>query len=284
MALSLPAHLTISIQRRAAIVAAEADAERRLRAVLMTISWCVTGLGTRYLTFADYELVRSAVTTFVTTAVLAFARQLCEAAREEDYPIDHILGAVDARIAAVAQYAYRELDEEKVSKAWWNNGWGTRDAWGFKLDTEKRLKGSDDWRDFLSALGLVAHELAKRDHRQTTDAAAPARVRSDTQASDATTGDDDVPADRDRLPSLEQSSLADPVAETLAIEQKRQRRQAFVMPLLKLKRLSRLALATRAGVNPSVVYGYLAGESNPTALNHQAIAGALDVDDNDLPQ
>jgi hypothetical protein len=61
-------------------------------------------------------------------------------------------------------------------------------------------------------------------------------------------------------------------------------RKAFVLPLLEEKGMSRSKWATVAGVDPSVVYDYLAGESDPRPDNRKALAEALGFKATDLPE
>jgi ribosome-binding protein aMBF1 (putative translation factor) len=60
-------------------------------------------------------------------------------------------------------------------------------------------------------------------------------------------------------------------------------RKAFVEPLLKKKGMTRSKLATKAGVDPSVVYDYLAGKSSPRPDNRNAIAEVLGIEESHLP-
>lgn len=61
-------------------------------------------------------------------------------------------------------------------------------------------------------------------------------------------------------------------------------RQAFIDPILAKKGLTRSKWASRAGVDPSVVYGYMDGTSSPRADTRKALADVLGVEASDLPQ
>jgi hypothetical protein len=62
------------------------------------------------------------------------------------------------------------------------------------------------------------------------------------------------------------------------------KRQAFIMPILKQKRWSRGKWATKAAVGKNCVYEYLNGRRNPGDENRQAMAEALDLGEDQLPQ
>ncbi|HYL74712.1 MAG TPA: helix-turn-helix transcriptional regulator [Bryobacteraceae bacterium] len=61
-------------------------------------------------------------------------------------------------------------------------------------------------------------------------------------------------------------------------------RQAYILPLLQQKGMSKSKWATVAGVDPSVVYDYLAGESDPRPDNRKALAETLGLKPSDLPE
>jgi hypothetical protein len=60
-------------------------------------------------------------------------------------------------------------------------------------------------------------------------------------------------------------------------------RQSVVMPILTLKRWSRGKWVTEAGVGKNCVYDYLAGKRNPGYVNRKAMADALGLRVEDLP-
>lgn len=66
-------------------------------------------------------------------------------------------------------------------------------------------------------------------------------------------------------------------------EDVRARRQAYVLPKLADKGMSKSKWAAKAGVDPSVVYDYLAGESSPRPDSRKALAEVLEVESSDLP-
>jgi hypothetical protein len=61
-------------------------------------------------------------------------------------------------------------------------------------------------------------------------------------------------------------------------------RESFVLPVLQEKGMSPSKWATRAGVDPSVVYDYLSGHSTPRPDSRKALAEAIDVKIADLPE
>lgn len=61
-------------------------------------------------------------------------------------------------------------------------------------------------------------------------------------------------------------------------------RACFVAPILRSKGMSRCKWASKAGVDPSVVYDYLKGISNPRPENRNALAEAIGVQESDLPE
>jgi hypothetical protein len=70
-----------------------------------------------------------------------------------------------------------------------------------------------------------------------------------------------------------------------AVAERAAKRQAAVMPILKSKRWKRGRLVTESGVGKATVYGYLDGtRSRIDAANHKAMAEALEVADDQLPQ
>ena len=62
------------------------------------------------------------------------------------------------------------------------------------------------------------------------------------------------------------------------------KRQSVVMPILKQKRWSRGKLVTEAGIGKNSVYEYLDGKRNPTYDNRKAMADALGLTEEQLPQ
>jgi hypothetical protein len=61
-------------------------------------------------------------------------------------------------------------------------------------------------------------------------------------------------------------------------------RAAKINPLLKKLGFSRLRWAERAGVNPSVAYGYMDGESMPRNENRKALAEAINCPLDEFPE
>lgn len=61
------------------------------------------------------------------------------------------------------------------------------------------------------------------------------------------------------------------------------RRRMVLEPLLKSRGLSVPSWAEKAGVSQAVAYDYLSGKSDPRPANRKALAGALDLDPEDLP-
>ncbi len=60
-------------------------------------------------------------------------------------------------------------------------------------------------------------------------------------------------------------------------------REAFVVPLLKKKGMSKSKWAAKAGVDPAVVYDYLAVDQPPRPDSRLVLAEALGVDESELP-
>ena len=56
------------------------------------------------------------------------------------------------------------------------------------------------------------------------------------------------------------------------------------MPILKQKRWSRGKLVTEAGIGKNSVYEYLDGKRNPAYDNRKAMADALGLTEDQLPQ
>jgi len=61
-------------------------------------------------------------------------------------------------------------------------------------------------------------------------------------------------------------------------------RQGYLLPLLKDKGMSQSKWASEAGVDPSVVYDYLAGKSTPRADSRKVLAEVLSLKSSDLPE
>jgi hypothetical protein len=62
-----------------------------------------------------------------------------------------------------------------------------------------------------------------------------------------------------------------------------ERRRAAIEPLLKANGFSQAKWANIAGVDTSVVYDYMSGSSQPRPESRNALAGALDLKEPDLP-
>lgn len=78
------------------------------------------------------------------------------------------------------------------------------------------------------------------------------------------------------------SAAANAPSESL-VERRAATRSAFVTPILKKKGMTPSRLATKAGVDPSVVYDYLSGKSNPRPDNRNLLAEVLGIDESKLP-
>jgi hypothetical protein len=92
---------------------------------------------------------------------------------------------------------------------------------------------------------------------------------------------DDTVADKFEIPSNAQevhSSASSSLAERAAT------RRSVVMPILKQKRWSRGKLVTESGVGKNCVYEYLDGKRNPGTENRQAMADALGLKLEELPE
>ena len=61
-------------------------------------------------------------------------------------------------------------------------------------------------------------------------------------------------------------------------------REAVVLPILRAKGMTRSRWATNAGVDPSVVYDYLKGVSNPRPESRNALAEVLGLRESELPK
>jgi hypothetical protein len=75
-------------------------------------------------------------------------------------------------------------------------------------------------------------------------------------------------------------------AETQTVTQLvvKQSRRQFIEPLLSKKGLSPSKWASRAGVDPSVVYDYLNDTSDPRPDSRKALAGVLGLEPSELPE
>jgi hypothetical protein len=67
-------------------------------------------------------------------------------------------------------------------------------------------------------------------------------------------------------------------------ERRSENRKAVIMPLLDEREMTRSQWATKAGVDPSVVYDYIEGKSNPRPHNRKALADALGINLQQLPR
>jgi hypothetical protein len=63
-----------------------------------------------------------------------------------------------------------------------------------------------------------------------------------------------------------------------------QTREAFVLPRLQKLGMSKNKWATKAGVDPSTVYDYLSGKSNPRPEARKVLAEVLEIEIADLPE
>ncbi len=69
-----------------------------------------------------------------------------------------------------------------------------------------------------------------------------------------------------------------------ALSQAAEKRRAFVQPRLEALGFTASSWADRAGVDASVAYDYMNGKSNPRADSRRALAEALKVSVNELPE
>jgi hypothetical protein len=83
---------------------------------------------------------------------------------------------------------------------------------------------------------------------------------------------------------LESRPVARSQQERIANSALSESRTHVIDPLLNKKGWSRRRWAERSGVDPSVTYGYMSGESTPNAESRQAIAESLGIAVSDLPE
>jgi hypothetical protein len=90
----------------------------------------------------------------------------------------------------------------------------------------------------------------------------------------------------DGLPELAELPAAREIpGHTEALPSKPQpQRKAVVLPILQRRGMSRSRWATKAGVDPSVVYDYLEKNSHPRPENRKALAEAIGLSAKDLPE
>jgi hypothetical protein len=89
---------------------------------------------------------------------------------------------------------------------------------------------------------------------------------------------------RERAAKRETASIGATPSSPSTKNQLSEARKAFVMPCLAEKGLTRSRWADKTGVDPSVVYDYLNGKSHPRPENRKALAEALGLRANDLPE
>jgi hypothetical protein len=159
MPIAIASYLKFPASARAAIVSAEAEAERHFLEAISTVRlqsspWT----SARTLGHQDAGRFRTELTKYVMAAVLAFAKHACEAARTGHLQVDRIAGFVDSRIEAVIYHGYG-LDREKA-KALWDATDGSDDAYPCLCELREHIKGSAGWRDFLTDLQAVALKLS----------------------------------------------------------------------------------------------------------------------------
>jgi len=87
-----------------------------------------------------------------------------------------------------------------------------------------------------------------------------------------------------RLASLQEAPHTPTSDSDHTGEDAAQRRRAFILPLLKEKGFSRSKWASEAGVDPSVVYDYLSGDSDPRPDSKKALAEVLGLKPSALPE
>ena len=88
---------------------------------------------------------------------------------------------------------------------------------------------------------------------------------------------------RDLVAQGEELAKKENVSKSAAGEAGLTAREAFVVPRLKKKGMSKSKWAAKAGVDPAVVYDYLADRSNPRPDSRLVLAEALGVDESELP-
>lgn len=83
----------------------------------------------------------------------------------------------------------------------------------------------------------------------------------------------------ERLDALTRSSDELHTGQADPTKKRATERRRAVMPVLQQKGMSPSRWADRAGVDPSVVYGYLSGKSQPRLENRKALAQAIGLPD-----
>ena len=156
------------------------------------------------------------------------------------------------------------------------------------------IKESDMWRQYLAerrALGdAPARKLNEEEEAHAAAVAAgptPYSAPSDSRATPITAP---VAQDSSSPAPLPTTTIGDvrsvqlaPTPESLALALSESRKRV-VDPRLSKKGWSPRQWAIHAGVDPSVIYGYLSGTSKPHAENRKAIAEALNLAEPDLPE
>ena len=86
------------------------------------------------------------------------------------------------------------------------------------------------------------------------------------------------------LPQTNRAGALEPAHTEAGSEARAARRAEVIYPILRQKGMSRSKWASKAGVDPSVVYDYLKGNSNPRPESRTALAGAIGLTEGALPE
>ena len=98
----------------------------------------------RLLSHDDCQTLKSATTRYAATAVLAFAKEVCDLARTGFPHVDRLRSIVDARVETVIHHAYFRLGLDDYLKEVW------RTDYECQREVSAEIKRSAGWFAFLS--------------------------------------------------------------------------------------------------------------------------------------
>lgn len=194
------------------VVAAEAAAERQFRSI--------AGTPNGWADSPRRQQLQGAAGEYVSTLVLAFARQACAAVRAGKLSSDRVGWFVDDFERRASVQAYYHLELERLWSQWES----------FRDDVIPKIHQSPGWLEHLD----------EREHCAI---------------------------------SRESPTAVDGSGDTSL----KRHRSAVITPLLTEKGLTRSKWAAKAGVDPAVVYDYLAGKSSPRPESRKALAEAINL-------
>lgn len=220
--------------------------------------------------------LRDLVKKYIMRVFLAFVRAVCKLASNDQFEIRNIESTFQAFLELLATEACNQ-------KLWGKRGRGLLGGHFVIKPVLDELRTTLEWGQYETEFTAVQDKLLAALDRQAKSEASAEQDEIDVTDSPKFIGSDYLP----RLPeeaTADDTGMPNEAAET--ISERRKRRQEFLDPILKGKRMTVNQWADAAnaeGVSHSTVFRYYNGQTRPRIDTLQKLAGPLGLKAENLP-